>query len=333
MSRRRRKILYPALLVALLALFVVVARWLWVDASAALSEPRAFQNAAWISVDWTSQPVDDGSIKALAAEVAEQQIDYLYPFTTYVKETGEFSPSYDYAGDFIRAFRQYDQGTKVLAWIGMPVVSKRFYAPGGWVDLADEVERQRLVSFAADLVTGAGFDGVHLDVEHVDDGDQAYLALLRETKRALGPDKILSVAGNNWLPDWLNWVTDGYKWGSAYYQQVAQSVDQVAAMTYDSLALWPGAYRWWMREQVIGISRAVSEPGKVLIGISISREKTKTHRPQAETLAAGLAGAIAGLNSARSNPEAVQGMAIYAHWEATPEDWQIWQERWLAYHK
>ena len=80
-------------------------------------------------------------------------------------------------------------------------------------------------------------------------------------------------------------------------------------------------------------SRAVSEPGKVLIGISISREKTKTHHPQAETLAAGLDGVAAGLNSPRGNPSAIQGVAIYAQWEATPEDWRIWQERWISYHR
>ena len=333
MPPRRTRILCLALAVALVILLVSCARWFWVGDAVELSVPRAFRNAAWISVDWTSQPVDEGKVKALVTEASEQQIHHLYPFTTHVQETGEFSPSYDFASDFVRVFRQFDQGTKVLAWIGVPVVSKRFYAPSGWVDLTNETERQRLVAFAVELVMDAGFDGVHLDVEHVDDGDQAYLALLRETKRALGPGKILSVAGNNWLPDWLNWVTGGYKWGSAYYQQVAQSVDQIAAMTYDSLALWPGLYRWWMREQVIGISRAVSEPGKVLIGISISREKTKTHHPQAETLAAGLDGVAAGLNSPRGNPSAIQGVAIYAQWEATPEDWRIWQERWISYHR
>ena len=39
-----------------------------------------------------------------------------------------------------------------------------------------------------------GFDGVHLNVEPVDDGNDEFLALLRALRTAVGPSRLLSVS-------------------------------------------------------------------------------------------------------------------------------------------
>jgi hypothetical protein len=80
-----------------------------------------------------------------------------------------------------------------------------------------------------------------------------------------------------------------------------------------------------MREQVEGISESVEDTDvELLIGISVSGEKTATHHPGAENLASGLTGICAALKDGRHS---IDGVAIYAAWEANAADWVLW-DRW-----
>jgi hypothetical protein len=133
-----------------------------------------------------NQP-DPARVQTLALGASARHLRYLYPFTTYVKEDGTFSPSHEYAAGFVREFRNSNHDAEILAWIGMPLQNPRPFGPDGWVDLRDPQQRARIVRFAADLIETTQFDGIHFDVEHVDDGDPGYLALLEETKKAIGP--------------------------------------------------------------------------------------------------------------------------------------------------
>ena len=198
----------------------------------------------------------------------------------------------------------------------------------GWT-LADPEQRRQIAAFAAWLTDVAGFDGIHLNVEHVDDGDSNYLLLLDEVKEALGRDHILSVASNDWVPDVVNRLPliGGYKWGGTYLRAVAGRVDQIATMTYDSLMPMPALYRLWLREQVVGISRSLAgSDAELLIGISVSRERTQTHRPEAENMRSGLVGVRAGIDRQPTTAHKVDGVAIYAAWEADEADWELWQD-------
>jgi len=254
---------------------------------------------------------------------------YLFPYTTYVKSDGTFSLSYDHAAEFISQFRQHNQETRLLAWVGVPLENERKLGIQGWVDLSDEKERQAIVALVRTLVDEAGFDGVHLNVETVRDGDASYLLLLEEVREAIGWERILSVAGSYWLPKGMNELpfVEGFKWSGEYYRAVAERVDQIATMTYDSLTPHPALYRPWLREQVRGIGRSVADSEvDLLIGISVSRERTMTHKPSAENMRSGLAGISAGLKGTECE---VDGVAVYAAWEAESTDWQVW-EAWLT---
>ena len=144
---------------------------------------------------------------------------------------------------------------------------------------------------------------------------------------ALGPDHLISAATGNWVPAGVSRlpVLGGYKWSGSYYQEVAVRVDQIVTMTYDSLMPHAALYRAWMREQVQGISESVEDTdAELLIGVSVSEEKTATHHPGAENLANGLAGICAAL---KDGSPSIDGVAIYAAWEATAADWVLW-DRW-----
>ena len=95
-------------------------------------------------------------------------------------------------------------------------------------------------------------------------------------------------------------------------------------MTYDSLMPHPALYRLWLREQARVFDRAIGGTGaELLIGLSVSREHTSTHIPAAENVWSALAGACAYV---RRRDNDISGLALYAAWEATPQDWQLWTE-------
>jgi len=330
-KKERRKYLLRITLGLLGVGLAVLVWWGWVPADVSSTPRELTDNGAWISVDWTSNPVDEDAVEQLAAQMSRRDIRYLFPFTTYLKEEGTFNPTYDYAGDFVATFRQFNSEPFLLAWIGLPLENEGMLGINGTVDLADAATRAKIVTLTVSLVEDAGFDGVHLDAETVRSGNQAYLLLLEEVKAVIG-DRTLSVAGSYWLPPPINGlpVLEKFKWESDYYREVAARVDQIATMTYDSGMPCPALYRLWMREQVRGIGHSLSESEvELLIGVSVSQEATFTHHPQAENLRSGLAGISAGLSRYTDAGALVDGVAVYAAWEANEVDWRMW-ERWTS---
>jgi Glycosyl hydrolases family 18 len=302
----------------LLALLTVLAWWGWVPSS--FSDPACHltSNGAWIGVEWTSQPIDSLAIANLAQQATKQHLRYLFAFTTYLKADRSFNPSYTYARAFVTAFRQHNQHTALLAWVGLP------YQHGAF---ANPHVRSTIISFIASLITTAGFDGVHINAEPIPNGDPHYLQFLDELRLALAPTQVLSVASLSWAStlESLLLPTNPYRWTSSYYHAVASRVDQIVAMTYDSGTIVPALYRLWMREQVRGIRRSVGDrPIGLLMGISLSREATSSHRPEVESLANGLAGLCAGLAKQGQDGAPISGVALYAFWEADASDWHIW---------
>lgn len=303
-------------------LVIIVLWWAWVPNR--LDDPACYRttNAAWIAVDWVAQPPDQPAIQSLTRSASERDIRYLYVYTSYLTADGTFNPTYDHAGAFVEQVRQADPDILLLAWIGIPLANDRSIGVQGWVDLADQQTRQQIVDFASMMVDDLGFDGIHLNTETVYNHDPDYLLLLQGLDQALGPDAILSIAGSHWMPDALNRLPliHNFRWTGDYYRQAASHVDQIATMTYDSYALHPALYRLWMREEVRGLQRSLTDyEGDLLIGISVSTEQTRSHRPRAESLSNGLSGLCAA-----PGLESISGAAIYADWDFSEQDRQTW---------
>jgi hypothetical protein len=315
--------------VVLLSVSLLFARWAWVPPVVDGLDCALPQNGAWLGVEWVSQPVDRDRVAELAVRAEAMRLRVLFPYVTYVKSDSTFNPTYDYAGAFVSAFHRNNDETKLLAWIGVPLVNDRVLGIDGWVDLSDPDARRSIAELAAWMVREVGFDGVHLNVETIKDGNPAYLQLLDEVRAALGPGPILSVAASYWIPGVASElpVVNGYRWRGAYYRAVAARVDQMAVMTYDSGMVHPALYRLWLREQVKAITRAITDTDiELLIGLSVSHERSLTHHPYAENLQSGLAGLCA---SVARSARPVNGAAIYAAWEMDEIDWQHWAD-WLS---
>lgn len=281
------------------------------------------QNAAWLSVDWVNAPHTNTEIKQLADDLVGHQITTVYVFTSYLKESGAFNPTFDHAEDFVKALRAATPEVSVQAWIGLPL---------SYVELSDEDVRAQIAAFSAEMVDGAGFDGIHLDPEPIYNGDADVLALLEDVRNGLGANPTLSIATRRlWplTPEREALVPGRWFWSASYYRLVAARVDEIAVMVYDSALPLPGAYRFWTKFQVIGLSRALDRTGVTLfIGVPASEERTRTHRPAAENVKSGLKGVVDGLNDARSTPSAVTGIALYPYWEMDAADWTHYAQRW-----
>jgi hypothetical protein len=302
-------------------LIVGVGAWGYVPPLGNGADCTKGNHAAWLSVDWTSNPVDLTSVRRLRDESSRYRLRYLYPYTTYLQEDGTFNDTYAYADEFVQAFRSVNDDTLLLAWVGIPLRNPRNYGVPGWVDLSDSATRRDITTFVVRLVEENGFDGVHLNVETVWNDDPNFLLLLDEVQSALGEGLLVSVAGSHWSPEILEPLE--LRWSDTYYHDVAARVEQIATMTYDSRSPHPAIYRFWMREQVRGIAHSIAPTGaELLIGVSVSDEATSSHNPTTETLADGLAGTCAGGNAL------TDGVALYAAWETDEAEWATWQ-RWL----
>jgi hypothetical protein len=149
---------------------ILVLFWGWVPADISNLDCKFTQNAAWISADWTSKPVDDSTVRQLAENTKSRNIKYLFPYVSYLNSDGKFSPSYKYACEFANTFRKYSNA-RLLAWIGLPLANNRQIGVQGWVDLSDQDTRKQIVYFISDLMKQPGFDGVHINAETVQNND------------------------------------------------------------------------------------------------------------------------------------------------------------------
>ena len=165
-------------------------------------------------------------------------------------------------------------------------------------------------------------------------GDANVLLLFDEVRAAIAPEATLSVATRRMSPLGASsddgWLRD-YAWSAAYYAEVAQRVDQIAVMTYDSAMPTARLYRWFARRQVVAITRALEGQAVTLyFGVPTSEERTRTHWPRAENMTSGLLGVLDGLQDPRAAPEAVTGVAIYPYWETDASEWAVYQALWLG---
>jgi hypothetical protein len=282
-------------------------------------------NAAWLGVEWVSQPHQAAEILTLSMDLAERQITTVYVYTSYYKPEGGFNLTYAYAADFVATLKSFAPDLIVQAWVGLPLDT---------MNLNSRAVRRDVVDFCATLVQDAGFDGLHVDPEPVEDGDSSVLALLDDLREALDPEAVLSITGRRIWPIFptIRWPFVGqWSWRTSYYQKVARRVDEIAVMVYDSAMPTSGLYRYWTKFQVIALSRAlVYSDVRLFIGIPTSDEVSSTHKPGAENIRSGLRGTVDGLNDWATWADVVTGVAVYPYWETDVREWRIYQSLWLG---
>lgn len=282
-------------------------------------------NAVWLGHEWVGERKQYDEIEDLIKHLKENQIDTVFLHSGPLNADGKVDTStYKYALYFIEKAKQLDKNIEYQAWLGQ-IRSK--------IDLSDPEVRHNVAKQAFILTDLVGFDGVHLDIEPIWDGDIDFIELLKETRELISEDKLISVALAEFIPRSFIWMVEKIHQFENFnsetnYLNVAKYADQLVVMAYDTGINQSWLYRWLVKEQTIWLT-ALLEGKKVFIGIPAYDEVKEGFNPQVENVENGLKGIIDGLNNIRSSEENFAGVAIYSYWEMDDKEWEAYQNLWI----
>jgi hypothetical protein len=280
---------------------------------------------------WLTGRRGPADLRLLAARIRGSGISDVYVFAGGLDPAGRLAPA-DYAGAtaFLASFRAACPGVRVSAWLGGVIGS-------GHINLGDRATRGRILAATA-AVLHAGFSGVHYDLEPVNSGDPGLLALL-SASRTFHPDP-LSVAGPKLeplpglrLPAQLGTGRPVF-WTPGYLTQVASRVDQVAVMSYDTGMPFQSWYGGYVERETALALRAVPRRTALLMGVPAYHNGDLGHHPGVETMAAAIHGIRVALTAAwggadRSVGSGNFGVALFADYSATSQDWTSYLQNWV----
>jgi hypothetical protein len=251
----------------------------------------------------------DQRIQQLADLLARHGVKYVFPHVCPCNPTGEIAPV-----DPIQAERFLDHfgGFMVIPWIGG--VLGRHCSPESrqW--------RTNFVFSASSLLQRhPRLAGVHINIEPMPNGNSHFLVLLDELRGAIPRGKILSVAA---YPPPTRWHPfPDVHWEESYFREVAQRVDQLVPMMYDTAIPLSKVYRHLMATWIHDVLNWAGN-AQVLLGVPAYDDAgVFYHYPRVENLHNALSGIHAGLSNYKTLPGNYAGIAIYCEWEMDGEEW------------
>ncbi|MFC4560849.1 glycoside hydrolase family 18 protein [Nocardiopsis mangrovi] len=285
-------------------------------------------NALWMGHDWVDGGNGDAELAGLAPHIRAGEISDVYVHVGPLEYDGTLDPAlYPEAGAFLERFRAELPDVRVSAWVGQRVEA-------GELDLSDEDSRARVLDGAADLMD-AGFDGIHYNFEPLPDNGEDFVSLLAETRDAIGDDALLSTAVPQVEP--LAGISFGVRlfagkdkyWSPLYLKRVAESVDQVAVMSYDTAMPMEGLYGGFVARQTRLALDAVPEEVQLFMGVPAYPDEHATRDPDAETPETATQAIRIGLSDAAERRERF-GTALYVDFTATDEQWAAYRDGWVS---
>jgi glycosyl hydrolase family 18 (putative chitinase) len=286
------------------------------------------RNAVWLEHRWLEKPHSVEEMEQMFRFLDHHGIVYAYPHLIPFDSAGRL-PLHDreQMRAFLASARRVAPNMKVLPWVGGLRVGYKRSRPGT-IDLGDLGQRQRMVAECRGLMD-EGFDGIHLNVEPIANGDDDYLALLRALRTAVGTG-ILSLSATRPGP-LAPAFAPNFFWTADYYLRIADAADQVVLMTYDTALPTPGLYRRYVAYAAATVTAnlARSSRTRVLVGIPTYDETGLMHRKGVETPENALVGVVSGLRGRAGGT--FEGVALYAEWTTDPEDWAVYERVWRGH--
>jgi hypothetical protein len=318
-------------LLALLVVAGVAALGYFAFAPVGDTGPHPFnhdRNAVWLAHRWLERAHPAAEMEALFTRLRSRGIAYVYPHMIPFDASGQLPPhDREQLRGFLAAARRVAPELKLLPWIGGLRKGFKRQRPGT-IELADLTQRQRIVAEARGLVD-EGFDGVHVNVEPVDDDNDEFLALLRALRTAIGEHRLLSIAAIRPAPLGLPRAPN-FAWSTDYYARVASIVDQIVIMAYDTALPTRSLYRRYVSWAARSVAGALSDSGsdaRVLMGIPTYEPYGFMHRRAVETPENALVGVVAGLRGLGAGGT-FEGVAIYAEWTTDESEWRAYERYW-----
>jgi len=327
-GRGTRRILAGLVLLGLLG--VGAAAWVAL-APAGDTRPHPFnqdRNAIWLEHRWLERAHPEEEMETLLSGLHARGIQYVFPHLIPFNGAGRL-PVHDreQMRRFLAVARRVAPGLKVLPWVGGLRVGYRRSIQGR-VDLADLGQRQRMVAECRGLMD-EGFDGIHLNVEPVDDGNVDFLSLLRVLRTAVGPDGLLSVAATRPGPVSPP-MARNFVWTPEYYQRIGAVADQLVIMAYDTAIPTPQLYRRYLSWTAATASDALMRSGsqaRILVGVPTYDATGIMHRGDVETPEQAIPGIVAGLRGLGAGGT-FEGVALYAEWTTDADEWAVYERLW-----
>lgn len=327
------RLVVAALLLAPAAVAAFIA-WCWYSYNAPVPKldfPRG-SNAMWVQHSWVGERRPKSDYAALCAQLEQYRMSDIFAHAGPLDKRGLVPPDkYPYAARFLRGMRKNCPQVRVQAWLGQ--IEK---TSGGPLDLSAPLVRSNIVTTAAAMLD-AGFDGVHYDIETIRPGNQDFIALLRDTSRAAKPrHKILSIASMQFEPLPLAgkalpfFAKNASLWDKKYYLQAAQYTDQFAVMMYDTAMPTDWLYGKLTQWQTANTLRMFHGKKTIFMGVPTYKDKRRKTMPNDEHIRAALRGINHGLADTGEKSVRNFGVAIYAEWTTSPEEWKVYSRDWLA---
>jgi hypothetical protein len=283
-------------------------------------------NAVWLEHRWFEKDHPVEEMEAALRSLDGHGVRYLFPHLIPFDAAGRLPiHNVDQMRAFLSVARRVNPEIKVLPWVGGLRVGYRRTRPGN-IDLGDLGQRQRMVAECRGLVD-EGFDGIHVDIEPVDDGNVEFLSLLHSLRTAVGDDHILSVSAIRPGPFAIP-VAPNFLWTPSYYLRVATAADQLVVMTYDTGLPTAALYSRYVSYATSAVADELARSkARVLVGIPTYEERGRMHRPGVETPESALLGVLSGLQRVR-DPRSFEGVALYAGWTTDENKWGIYERLW-----
>jgi len=315
-----------------LALLAGAAAGVWVAfAPAGDASPHPFnhdRNAVWLEHRWLERDHPEAEMEELFTSLSHHGIAYAFPHIIPFNGAGRLPVhSREQMRLLLAVARRVAPEIKVLPWVGgLRAGWRRVRA--GTIDLDDLGQRQRMVAECRGLVD-EGFDGVHLDIEPVDDGNDEFLSLLQAVRTAVGEKALLSVSAIRPGPFRIL-VAPNFFWTPEYYARVGTLADQVVLMTYDTGIPTASLYRRYLAYAARHVTEEMVRTkarARVLVGIPTYDETGFMHRAGVETPENALLGVVAGLRGVGGGGT-FEGVAIYAEWTTDDSEWRTYDRVW-----
>ena len=284
-------------------------------------------DALWMGHAWVDGRRDAEDFQRLAERLRASGIRDVYVHVGPLSDEGtldaELHPRSQW---FLDQMDDALPDVRVSAWLGNVV------GPEG-LDLDHKATRQNILD-AARTMLREGFDGIHYNFEPVPSGNHGLLRLLRRTHElTAASDGVLSMAAEPTEPfptaaPISRRIARPLYWTTGYLHEVAERVDQVAIMVYDSGMPLPFLYGGYVVRQTKRALETVPPSTALLIGAPAYPDDTLFYRPYAETVA-GTARAVRVALTEHPGRRPNVGIAMYVDFAATRQDWQEYFRGWV----
>lgn len=289
-------------------------------------------NAIWIGSQWTYDKPTEATVNVFTQKLRDHRIGVVYAWVSLLRADNTWSDvtRLDQVKTFVQQFKTSYPEAQLFSWLSIDAQPVE-----GANRLSDANVQQIIADFSRRMTAEFKFDGVVLNVVPVSDGDEGFLSLLRKTRTSLGEDARLAVAvPPDWTPEDAQialppQIRPGTIWDEEYKQRVALIADQMIVTAYNSGFTAATDYSAWVAYQVQAFTKAIADldaSTQLFIGVPAYDAQPPAHSSAVENIQSAITGVKQALADTAS--PTVTGLAIYAEWQTTDDDWSDFRALW-----